>query len=389
MSSADTWFSNNSDDPKKMLRFRIAFLIFLTIFSAILALGHWFVYASIAALRIVEGEGALTFTAWALVLLPATFILTSFLGQKYNNFPLRLAYRVSAFSLGVVTYLGLASFVSWVLLLLLSPGVASATLVLLMRLLYLAALLASAYGLWNALRPVVREVTLKLPRLPAAWANKTAVLFADTHLGHVLGKKFMEKVVALVNEQKPDVVFIAGDIFDGPKIDFSDAASPLRDLRAPWGAYFAFGDHDEFVKRTLVVDALSKTNLNILEDRVAEVEGVQILGLNYRFNQKPQEFLELIESIKYDRVKPTILIFHAPVNVPEVAKSQIDLMLSGHAHLGQFWPVNYITRAIYGPYHYGLNQTGNLTIYTTNGVGVWGPLMRVGNRPEIVKIKFQ
>lgn len=64
-------------------------------------------------------------------------------------------------------------------------------------------------------------------------------------------------------------------------------------------------------------------------------------------------------------------------------------MVSGHTHRGQFWPLNYIVKAIYGKYIYGMNVDDTLTTLTTSGVGTAGPPMRLFNSPEIVVINFQ
>jgi predicted MPP superfamily phosphohydrolase len=67
----------------------------------------------------------------------------------------------------------------------------------------------------------------------------------------------------------------------------------------------------------------------------------------------------------------------------------IGLQLSGHTHKGQIFPLGYLTKFIYKGYDYGLREEGTFSIYTTCGVGTWGPPMRTGNSPEIVVIKLR
>ncbi|MFZ1736049.1 MAG: metallophosphoesterase, partial [Candidatus Moraniibacteriota bacterium] len=65
------------------------------------------------------------------------------------------------------------------------------------------------------------------------------------------------------------------------------------------------------------------------------------------------------------------------------------LQLSGHTHKGQIFPFNFITKIVHQGHDYGLYTHGDYTLYTTSGIGTWGPSMRLGNRPEIVAITLR
>ena len=85
----------------------------------------------------------------------------------------------------------------------------------------------------------------------------------------------------------------------------------------------------------------------------------------------------------------SILLIHTPNRMPVAAEEGISLQLSGHTHRGQFFPFTMIVSRIYGRFAYGLNQFGNLWVYTSCGAGTWGPPMRLGTTPEIVLIRFE
>ena len=86
-----------------------------------------------------------------------------------------------------------------------------------------------------------------------------------------------------------------------------------------------------------------------------------------------------------DKNYPIILMDHQPFGLNEAVAEGIDLQLSGHTHFGQLWPINYIVRAIY-ELAWGYKKIANTHFYVSDGVGTWGPPVRVGNRPEIVSI---
>jgi hypothetical protein len=67
----------------------------------------------------------------------------------------------------------------------------------------------------------------------------------------------------------------------------------------------------------------------------------------------------------------------------------VSLQLSGHTHHGQLFPFGLITNWIYNGYDYGRHREGGFTLYTSSGVGTWGPPMRTGASPEIVAITLR
>jgi predicted MPP superfamily phosphohydrolase len=85
----------------------------------------------------------------------------------------------------------------------------------------------------------------------------------------------------------------------------------------------------------------------------------------------------------------SILLVHNPNRLPVAAEAGISLQLSGHTHRGQFFPFTEVVSRIYGKYAYGLNRFEDLQVYTSCGVGTWGPPMRLGSNPEIVLIQFE
>jgi hypothetical protein len=67
----------------------------------------------------------------------------------------------------------------------------------------------------------------------------------------------------------------------------------------------------------------------------------------------------------------------------------VALQLSGHSHKGQVFPFDHITRWIYNGYDYGLHRMGGFSLFTSSGVGTWGPPMRTAAPPEIVVITLK
>jgi predicted MPP superfamily phosphohydrolase len=251
------------------------------------------------------------------------------------------------------------------------------------------ALLASAYGLVNASWVRVKKITVKLPNLPTSWHGRVAALVSDVHLGHVNGLRFMQRIVAMLGRLQPDVVFITGDLYDGTKVDPEKVASPWKALSARFGAYFVTGNHEEFSDPTKYLDGVKESGIQVLNNEKIMVDGLQVIGVHHSDSTNPDRFRAVLKHADLDRKRASILLSHAPHELPVAEKAGISLQLSGHTHGGQIFPFTWFTERIFGKYTYGLERFGDLMVYTSSGAGTWGPPMRVGTRPEIVLIQFQ
>lgn len=156
-------------------------------------------------------------------------------------------------------------------------------------------------------------------------------------------------------------------------------------MSAPRGVYYSFGNHDLYLGFDRAKELL-KEPVQVLDNRLVTVDGLQIIGLSYSFNKDFDLEKEILEQVGYNQSQPSILLFHEPKNILLAKNAKIDLQLSGHTHRGQLFPINWIVRGIYQGYGYGLFQEGDFSLIVTNGVGTWGPPLRTSGRGEIVKI---
>jgi predicted MPP superfamily phosphohydrolase len=104
---------------------------------------------------------------------------------------------------------------------------------------------------------------------------------------------------------------------------------------------------------------------------------------------KKTRFEDILQNLQIDRTLPSILLKHVPSHLDVARKNGITLQLSGHTHRAQMFPFNLFTYLIYRGFDYGLHALGSMQVYTSSGVGTWGPPLRVGTRSEIVEILFR
>ena len=102
-----------------------------------------------------------------------------------------------------------------------------------------------------------------------------------------------------------------------------------------------------------------------------------------------EAFRRALQQMNLERTRPAILLSHVPQYYDVAEEAGISLKLSGHTHYGQVFPWNWVARRVHGKFVYGLNQFKRMLVYTTSGVGTWGPPMRLATRAEIVLIRFR
>lgn len=325
-----------------------------------------------------------------LAFLSVSFFLVSTLAHYQENFFSVVAYSLSGFWLGLFTNLFLTSLLLWIF----HPLVIRWNAPLTAGAFFLIAFLFSLYGTWNAYHPIVKNVTVPIANLPESWQGKKIVQISDIHLGHLYRADFAQKLANQINALNPDVVFITGDLFDGMDGNLLDFVKPLGEIKAKQGIFFVTGNHETYlgVEKTFAI--LKQTKINILNDQVVNINGLQIIGYSYppreEMGENSKNFSATVANMAgFSQGKPTVLLHHAPIDIEEAKKLGVNLQLSGHTHKGQLFPFNFITHWIYKGYDYGLKTEGDYSIYTSNGIGTWGPPMRTFNTPEIAVITLR
>ena len=274
-------------------------------------------------------------------------------------------------------------------------------------------LLLSACGIFHAKYIKTTSYDVIINKTIPECTSMKVVLLADTHFGYNAGVLHARELVRKINKQKPDLVCIAGDIFDN---EYDAIRNPeklekaLRGIKSTYGVYACWGNHDlneeilagftfkhkdgdlSDIKDPRMKKFLKDSNIHILED-----ESVLINDQFYVIGRKDASLTEKIHETrkaptqlteKLDRDKPIIIIDHQPKELQELADAGVDLDLCGHTHNGQTFPGNFTIKLMWeNPC--GLLSKDNMTNITTSGAGVWGPAMRIGTDSEICSINIQ
>ncbi|RHW35811.1 metallophosphoesterase [Lysinibacillus yapensis] len=244
-----------------------------------------------------------------------------------------------------------------------------------------------AWGSYNAYSPVVRnlEISIDRPGEPLR-----LVVASDFHLGVLSHKDHLQRFVELSNEAKPDAVLLVGDIVDDDPIWFVDEGmnEVMKQLTSTYGVYGVLGNHEYYGgKIPEFIDEMKESNVQILLD--------ETILVGNRFYLTGREDLTNAERKELEALKPEsgehpwIVMNHTPQDLQEAEKAGVDFHVSGHTHLGQLWPNNFITNQIF-EVDYGHLQKDASHFLVSSGFGFWGPPMRIGSRSElwVVDISF-
>lgn len=362
---------------------RIVFLVVITATTFSISL----LTAKIYALGLKSSPYTTKVLLIIATLAPLLFVLTMFFSRATkSSFINALAYPINALG-GIIFYLFItATFLGLILFVAHSTHTTIPSFISVFFL--LGGLGLGIGGLVQATHIKTVSYTVLLPNAPSSWEGKRAVLVSDTHLGIINHKKFSNKVVDAILSINPDFVMHAGDFYDGPANDTTPITASWKRLSDRIPVFYAPGNHEEYGDYAGFLTSIKNANVTTLVDSMTLYEGVQIAGITYRDKNQSESAAVALKALPVDSTKPLILINHPPTFQDTVETIGTNLMVSGHTHRGQFWPLQVIVKRIYGKYIYGLNKDGSLITITTSGVGTAGPPLRLFNTPELVVITF-
>lgn len=237
------------------------------------------------------------------------------------------------------------------------------------------------YGSINMNQVVQTDYTITTHKTIRAEGYRVAFL-SDTHYGTVQDKAVLQASIRQINAQEPDIVVLGGDIVEeGTSLEeMQEVFYHLGCLDAPLGIYFVYGNHDRqadsknrsYTDEELIA-AIENNGITILEDETQLVGGELLLigRADAAWDQQStrKEIRELLLPEQEDLFLLTL--DHQPLEAEENAAAGVDLMLSGHTHAGQIFPVGYLTEWT-GGMNYGLYQTGNCQSIVSSGFAGWG-----------------
>ncbi|OCG33716.1 hypothetical protein A9G26_04885 [Gilliamella sp. Bim1-2] len=270
---------------------------------------------------------------------------------------------------------------------------------LLLRIVYVSLVFSLFYYSHEmAISPKTVYYQVKIDK-PAHVENLRIVQLSDIHINELTSSGFIQQMIDKVNQLNADFIVITGDTLDKRLAPFTELGfdKQFQQLKSKHGTYVIFGNHEYLNTRNQnnseenIINAFKQAKMNVLKDDIVYLDdiGITLIGRDdfssVLYDVKRSTLTELMMFA--DTNTPVILLDHQPKDLTEPAKLGVDLMISGHTHAGQIFPINLIEKLMYKN-AYGLyqNEDNNFTSIVSSGYGFWGPPIRLMTRSEIVVI---
>ncbi len=243
----------------------------------------------------------------------------------------------------------------------------------------------------------VKEHKITVNNLPDNFNGFKIVHISDLHYGRMFDEDRLKKLVNSINEQKPDIVVLTGDLIDkdtNMTIDEANKISAeLNKINSTSGKYAISGNNDlKFDEWTNIITNGGFIDLNNTYDTIYKdgyqnifIAGASTLQDKQSINDKVKTSIDYLNSFDKNGPVYKILLLHEPDVIDDINVNPFDLILAGHSHAGQV-RLPFIG-AIYLPdgakkYYESYYKLKNSDLYISNGLGVSDFNFRLFNTPS-------
>ena len=243
----------------------------------------------------------------------------------------------------------------------------------------------------------VKEQKITINNLPDNFDGFKIVHISDIHYGRLFDEESLKKLVKSINEQKPDIVVLTGDLIDKDTHMTTNMANKiskyLNNISATTGKYAINGNNDlNFDEWYNIITNGGFRDLNNTYDTIYKdgyqsifISGASTIKDKLSINDKLKTSVDYLNSFQKDGPVYKILLLHEPDAIDDLTVNPFDLILAGHSHAGQ------IRLPIIGPiylpdgakkYYENHYKIENADLYISNGLGVSNFNFRLFNTPS-------
>jgi hypothetical protein len=244
------------------------------------------------------------------------------------------------------------------------------------------------YGFFEARDIRCERVTIATSKIPERMSPLRIVQISDVHLGLVVGKDRLARIIDRVREANPDILVSTGDLVDGQMNDMNGVAGMLKAVTPQYGKFAITGNHEFYAGLGQALAFTREAGFTVLRGEVVVVkDAIAIVGVDdpagpgYGLSSAGEKaILSAAPQGKF-----ILFLKHRPV-VDASSARLFDLQLSGHLHDGQIFPFRLVVRLFY-PFVAGYYAfPPHAALYVNRGSGTWGPPIRFLSPPEVTVI---
>jgi predicted MPP superfamily phosphohydrolase len=256
---------------------------------------------------------------------------------------------------------------------------------------FILSILIAIYSSFEAKNIKIERVTIRSPKIPESAGKLRIVQISDVHLGLIVRKERLKRILKEVKAAEPDLLVSTGDLVDGQINGLPGLAELLREINPRYGKFAITGNHEFYAGLKQAMDFTEKAGFTILRGEGLTIAGLfNIAGVDDPAGKNYGPFGEVEEKELLSGLptgKFTLFLKHRPL-LDRNAIGLFDLQLSGHTHKGQIFPLSLITRLFYPADSGYLALQNNSHLYVSRGSGTWGPPIRFLSPPEVTMIEI-
>lgn len=240
----------------------------------------------------------------------------------------------------------------------------------------------------------VKEYKVVNNKITDSYHGLKIIHLSDIHYNSTINEKELNNIVDKVNEIKPDIVVLTGDLIDERlSYDKDIIINCLSKIEAKLGKFAVSGNHDiPLDDYNYIIKESGFTSLDNKYELIYSKtsEPIIISGIGYGDEDigiKTEQYDKYISELKADDIKPiySILLVHEPDTVDNLDLNKYDLVLAGHSHGGQVI-IPFIGK-LYTPegakkYYDEYYKINNTDLYISSGLGTSMYKFRLFNRPS-------
>jgi predicted MPP superfamily phosphohydrolase len=240
------------------------------------------------------------------------------------------------------------------------------------------------------------EIDIELNDLSWNFNNFRILNLTDIHLGQWINPEYLDELIDYVNTLNVDLITLTGDYFSYVIEGYEESLeNSLKKLDAPYGKVGVLGNHDHWMSSDKIREIFKNSDIIDLSNDVITLEKdgdrINICGVD-SCTVCADDLDKVIA--KMPKNIPNILLAHEPDFAKESSQTNLfDLQISGHSHGGQFIIPKFETTPFRGPnstkYPVGLYKVGNMTQYTSKGLGTNSFRVRINCKPEVTIITLK
>ncbi|MEA3232787.1 MAG: metallophosphoesterase [Thermodesulfobacteriota bacterium] len=245
------------------------------------------------------------------------------------------------------------------------------------------------YGYFEAINIRTEYVTVKTDKIPEEIGQLRIVQISDVHLGLIVNKSRLKRILKQVMAASPDILVSTGDLVDGQMDNLEALTEMFQSIPTKYGKFAITGNHEFYAGLDRALKFTEEAGFTILRGEgitvtnILNIAGVDDPAIGSYGPDRVVSEKALLEKLPRERF--TLFLRHQPL-ISSESLGMFDLQLSGHTHKGQIFPFNLVTKLYYGT-HTGLSKVkDNALLYISRGSGTWGPPIRFLSPPEVTVI---